>query len=90
MTAPIEVDRPDPRPPIPNPEPVQQREVRWVILTPETIPPGDGWVFFALIPPDYEDLAFNMADLLRWIQGAAWRLDYYRGELPHPETEGDG
>ena len=28
-------------------------------------------------------MARNMAELLRWIQEAQWRLDYYAGEKPN-------
>ncbi|KFH18444.1 hypothetical protein IB60_17210 [Brucella abortus LMN1] len=88
-TAPIEVARPDPRPSLPDPRPVQQREVTWRVLTPDDLPDGPGWVFFGLTPDEYEDLALNQAELLRFITEAKWRLRYYRGELPPGATPPD-
>jgi len=29
---------------------------------------------------NYEALTRNMAEITRWIKGAAWRLQFYRGE----------
>jgi len=40
-------------------------------------------VLIALTPQDYETLARNQADTLRWVREAMWRLQYYRQE----ETE---
>ncbi len=55
--------------------------VKWTVLTPTKLPEGDDWVFFGLTPRAYEDLSFNMADVLRWVREAMWRLQYYRGDL---------
>lgn len=83
--APVEVERPDDRPPLPNPQPIEQREVTWKVLTPETLPKGDGWVYFGVTPENYEDMALNHADVLRFTREAMWRLRYYRGELEDEE-----
>lgn len=88
-TAPVAIDRPEERPALPNPAPIEEpRKIEWKVLTPETLPAGDNWVFFGLTPEDYEDLSMNTADLLRWIEEALWRLQYYRGEeTPRHEEE---
>lgn len=57
------------------------RDVQWVVLTPDRLPSGNSWVIFGLDPRDYEALALNMADILRWIREARWRLRYYKGEI---------
>ena len=78
----MEIERPQEHPPLPNPQAIQQRDVDWKVLTPETLPEGTDWVFFGVTPRDYEDLSLNQADVLRFITEAVWRLRYYRGELP--------
>jgi len=82
-TAPVELPRPEATPPLPNPEPINTASVNWIIVTPDRLPAGDGWVLIALTPQDYETLARNQADTLRWVREAMWRLQYYRQE----ETE---
>lgn len=37
-------------------------------------------MYYGVTPKNYEVLARNMADILRWVKEARWRLDYYRGE----------
>lgn len=56
----------------------------WKVLTPETLPEGDEWVYFGLSVRDYEALSLNQADVLRWVQEAVWRLRYYSGEEVQP------
>ena len=80
LTAPVQIDRPTERPPLPNPPPIETRKLEWTVLTPETLPLGDDWVFFGLTPRAYEDLSLNQADTLRFIDEAMWRLNYYTGE----------
>lgn len=82
QTAPVQVDRPSGLPPLPNPRPIAQRAIQWTVLTPNTLPEGDDWVFFGIRPRSYEDLAVNEAEVLRFVREALWRLRYYRGELP--------
>jgi len=40
----------------------------------------DGRQMIALTARAYEALSRNMAELIRWIEEARWRLGYYRGE----------
>ena len=61
---------------LPNPEPVQQLPVTWIVLTPKTPPSGD-YVWIAISPRDYENLSRNEADIIRWIKEAGFRLEYY-------------
>ena len=72
----LDVPLPESRPPIPDPEPIQVLPLKWVVITPDRLPEGR-YVFFALTPREYENLSANMAEFLRWIKEARWRLDYY-------------
>ena len=83
QVAPVQIDLPDLTPNLPNPTPVRILDVDWKVITPETLPVGE-WVYFALTPEDYEDLATNNAELLRYLKETGWLLRYYRGELPEP------
>lgn len=85
--------QPQRKPNLPNPEPIAVRDVEWVVLTPETVPKGN-YIFFALSPEDYKDLALIQADTLRWVKEALWRLNYYREadkdtETPEDEPSGE-
>ncbi len=82
LTTALQMDRPEERPPLPNPRPIEQRELRWKVLTPETLPKNDDWVYFGITPRDYEDLSLNQAEVLRFVREVMWRLRYYRNELP--------
>ena len=77
LTAQTQVDRPTERPPLPNPLPIQTRELKWTVLTPDTLPTSDDWVYFGLTPRAYEDLSLSQADVQRFIEETMWRLDYY-------------
>jgi len=59
---------PPPRITLPHPAPIETLPVRFHV--PET---GD----VCLAPESYENLALNMAEFLRWITEAKWRLDWY-------------
>jgi len=48
------------------------------VLTADTIPEGDKWVFIALTPKFYENLTKNGAEDQRWMTEATWQLRYYR------------
>ncbi len=87
QTAPVVVERPPERPPLPNPRPIEQRDLNWVVLTPGTLPGGDDWVFFGVTPRDYEDMSLNQAEVLRFVRESMWRLRYYRGELLSKDGE---
>lgn len=89
LTAPTEVAKPQERPPLPNPRPVEQREIEWRVVTPDRLPDGDDWVLFAVTPRDYEDMSHNQAEVLRFVRETMWRLRYYRGELPADATPPD-
>lgn len=73
----VKLDHPEARPALPDPEPVKQLPVHWVVSTPEK---PVKTVLYGLSPKDYEVLAKNTAELLRWMKEAAWRLRYYQGE----------
>lgn len=77
----LEVELPPARPALPDPQPADLQQVRFVVLTPEVAASlGSDWVFIALTPDQYEIMSRNSAELLRWATEAAWRLRYYRGE----------
>lgn len=82
FTTPVEIERPPDKIKLPNPAPIRQHPFVWKVLTPETLPSDDGWVYYALKVEDYENLARNMADIQRWVKEAMWRLEYYRGTGP--------
>jgi len=67
----VEVERPPAKPPLPEPEPVDLVAVDWAVV--ET-PSGP---MIALSEEQFELLAQNLAEILRWIREAAWRLAYY-------------
>lgn len=79
----MDLPQPEKTPALPNPQPIDTAPLNWIIVTPDRLPAGDGWVLIALTPKDYETLARNQADTLRWVREAMWRLRYYRQE----ETE---
>lgn len=60
---------------LPAPSPIDQVEVVWVVITPEDQP---GVVWFALTPQQYENLAKNTAEILRWVTEAEAQLEHYR------------
>lgn len=77
----VPVDKPKIAEALPNPNPIQTYPIEWVVITKETVPSGEGWVFYALKPKDYENLARTQADTQRWVTETLWRLDYYRRKL---------
>lgn len=82
QTAPSEIKRPDARPNLPNPQPIEQLRFKWKVITPDRLPEGDDWVFLGITPKAYEDTAKNTAEIDRFIKVARWLFKYYRGELP--------
>lgn len=78
-TAPVEIELPT-LPALPDPKPIQQTPFKWEVLTPDKLPDDERWVRYGLTVKDYEALARNMAEILRWVKEAEWRLRYYRGE----------
>jgi hypothetical protein len=75
----VDVPRPEAHPAVPNPEPVQIAPIEWKVITRDRLPEGE-FVLYGLTPRQYETLARNMADILRWVKEAQWRLEYYRGD----------
>lgn len=71
--------RPQSRPVLPNPTPIDLQDVEWRVLTPDTLPESGRWSFIGLTPGQYEILSLNEAELRRWIEEAMWLLDYYNG-----------
>lgn len=72
-----------PRPPekamLPPPAPVREEPVRFVVLTPKTVPGGRDWMFIALTPGAYAAMARNRAEIQRWVRDAVHQIEYYRG-----------
>lgn len=75
-----EIKQPDARPPLPNPRPIETSTFKWKVVTRDRLPEGDRWVYYAITPQEYEVLSRNMAEMLRWVREAQWRLEYYRGK----------
>ena len=92
QTAPVEASKPEARPALPNPQPIQTSPFKWNVLV-VTKDDAGNWIvtnppknirdtqpYYVITPEAYEVLARNMADIIRWVKEAQWRLDYYRGE----------
>lgn len=88
---PVEVARPEARPALPNPQPIETHDFKWDVIV--LVPGGDGNLqvqrapqtdrpqpYYAITPEAYEILSQNMAEILRWVKESNWRLKYYRGE----------
>ena len=82
-----QIKQPNLRPALPNPQAVSLSPFKWKVITKKRLPKGDRWVYYAITPREYEVLARNMAELLRWVKEAKWRLDYYRGK---GQVDGNG
>lgn len=67
----IQAERPPAKPPLPRPAPVETLPVDWTVVATEDGPA------LALTEEQFQHLAQNLAELLRWIREAAWRLHYY-------------
>jgi len=67
----VTAERPDPRPPLPDPNPIEVTNVDWTVI--ET-PEGP---MLVLDQRQFENLSNNLAEILRWVREAAWRLHYY-------------
>ena len=70
----VEVPRPLPQP-LPKPAPIDLVGVEFIVVETE-----DGNVL-ALTPDQYENLALNNAEILRYVTEADQQLDYYRSQL---------
>ena len=76
---PTVVEQPPSKPALPNPADLHNVPVKWLLITPDRLPKGKNWVYYALTPQQYEIMSRNEADTIRWVGEARWRLDYYRG-----------
>lgn len=77
----MEIERPSQvKPNLPNPQPIDLNNYKFKVLTETTLPKESGWVYYGLTPGQYEILARNTAEMLRWVKEANWRLRYYRGD----------
>lgn len=73
---------------LPVPEPLILDQVEWQVL-PEGEPVVLQEPMFALTAEQYENLSFNMAEILRWVREARAQILHYRGDAPlvSPEPE---
>ncbi len=62
-------------PPLPKPAPIDLLSVEFIVVETE-----DGNVL-ALTPDQYQNLALNNAEVLRYVREADQQLDYYRSQL---------
>ncbi len=91
-TTAVEIPLPPSRPALPNPQPIETQTFKWqvfvltsdgesgtqIIRGPKKL--NGTQAYYAITPKSYEVLARNMAEMLRWVKEAHWRLQYYRGE----------
>lgn len=77
LTVPFDLAKPETIQPLPNPSPINVVGIKWVVITPKTLPQGDNWVLYALTPKDYENLSRTNADTIRWVSESQWRLNLY-------------
>jgi hypothetical protein len=80
-TIPANIERPSGVIILPEPEPIVTNVVKFKVLTKDTLPNEDDFVYYGLEPEYYEALSENMSEILRWVSEAEWQLRYYRGEI---------
>lgn len=80
LTTPTAISRPDDRPALPAPRPIEMAPLEFSVMLPDRLPEGDEWVMYGLTQRDYDTLIRNMAEIRRWVKEAAGQLRYYRGE----------
>lgn len=73
----ISPERPE-DPPLPDPSPIRLLEVKFIVLNKDNLPANDDWTYVALTFKDYENLAKNNAEILRWMRETKARLLYHR------------
>lgn len=77
----------------PLPEPVTWLSFEWTVLTPEIMRtmikayelgdlPENNIIFFGIRPLGYQNLAVNMAELKRYLEGQKSVIKYYRTTVP--------
>jgi len=57
---------------LPKPKPIDLSDVKWVIVR------DNGGNLIALSPKEYEKLANNIAEIIRYVREADSQLEYYR------------
>lgn len=71
----------------PLPSEIRLEDVRWFVITPENFESqvaelerlqGGEWVVFAITPRDYENMAYNLQELRRYIREQKEIILYYR------------
>ena len=71
----------------PLPSEIRLEDVRWFVITPENFEEqvselerlqGGEWVVFAITPQDYENMAYNLQELRRYIREQKEIVLYYR------------
>jgi len=92
---PVEIYQP------PSPAPVLLENVEWLVITEENLQEKlselnlifgkDGYVFYAITPRDYENLAYNLQEIRRFIRQQKEIVLYYRSVTQQTTDEdGDG
>lgn len=56
---------------LPDPAPIKQDKVTWIVAN------GN----YCVTPDDYETIALNRADVLRWAIETKWQLDVCKEEM---------
>jgi len=75
------VELPDPTPKIPAPEPLRLETFEWTVFAPGYWRDPEA-VYFCLDPAQYEILARNNGQVLRFTDEVMWQLRYYRQDEP--------
>ena len=83
-----------------QPKPLQFNSVYWHVVTEENFDDfiekfkkenGEAWVFYAISVRSYESMAFNMAELKRYIEQQKQVIVYYeeavKPQIPPPSVE---
>ena len=84
----------------PSPAPLQLEDIRWHVITEENLEEklseikgilGNDFVVFAMIPQSYENMAFNIQELKRYIKEQQQIIIYYRkATTSHLDLNKDG
>ena len=70
-----------------QPKPLQFNSIYWHVVTQENFDDfmekfkkenGEAWVFYAISVRSYESMAFNMAELKRYVTNVLAIIEYYR------------
>lgn len=79
----------------PMPATIQLEDVRWIVITKDNLQEklieveklsGNEFVVFAVTPRDYENLAYNLQEIRRYIRQLQENVVYYR-EITKPKEE---